>query len=54
MFHKMKKPADQHRSNVRSQTKAFRAMKVNPCVHSATAGPAAISLELEIIHGALR
>ena len=32
MFHNMKKPADQHRSNVRSQTKAFRAMKANPCV----------------------
>jgi hypothetical protein len=32
MFHKMEKPADQHRSNVRSQTKAFRAVKANPCV----------------------
>ena len=28
----MKKPADQHRSKVRSQTKTFRAMKAYPCV----------------------
>jgi len=32
MFHKMKKPADHHRSKVRSQTKTFRAMKANTCV----------------------
>ena len=32
MFRKMKKPADQHRSKVRSQTKTFRAMKADPCV----------------------
>src|SRR5690242_3536139 len=30
MFRKTKKPADQHRSKVRSQTKTFRAMKANP------------------------
>ena len=28
----MKKPADQHTSKMRSQTKTFRAMKANPCV----------------------
>jgi len=28
----MKKPADQHRSKVRSQTKTFRTMKAYPCV----------------------
>src|SRR6266478_4326313 len=28
----MKKPADQHSSKARSQTKTFRAMKANPCV----------------------
>jgi len=28
----MEKPADQHRSKVRSQTKTFQAMKANPCV----------------------
>jgi hypothetical protein len=32
MFRKMRRPADQHRSKVRSQTKTFRAVKSNSCV----------------------